>query len=77
MTEFKCWKRAKSGESVRYPYVFRNKKDGDNVVTISYFGFSTQKYKVEHNDTKFGNFFESKSKALKLAKSYMKEHDKC
>lgn len=68
----KDWKRAKSGESNNFPRVWRNKKDGDDVVYVKrgrsvYLIERDDNYKVVHIA-----FAHTLKQAEVHAKNYMK-----
>ncbi len=83
MTKLKCWKRAKSGESKNYLRVYRNKKDGDDVVSIRKNPFIKNFYMPERDNGSIGmGIWEGEApKTLKQAENvinkYMKKHDRC
>lgn len=73
----KCWKRAKSGESKNYPRVWRNKKDGDDVVTIKK---ARSIYLVERDNSRNAvniAFAHTMKEANKRAQNYMERFNKC
>lgn len=77
MIENKCWRRAKSGESNNYPRVWRNKKDGDDVVRIKR---KPSIYLVEReniNRIHHIAFAFTLKEANSRANSYIRRYNKC